>query len=156
MNDLSELECRLHSLERRNGLLLASTVATLSLLGLAACTAMTAATTHDVLTVSRLQIVDADGKPMIELGPDMDGYGLSIRDGAGKVRISLRDVAEETGLFINDAAGDSRVGVAHFSHGGSGVALHGPEVRGAAVLYYKDRGSLSFYDPDGAVTHQVP
>ena len=81
---------------------------------------------------------------------------LQVVDGDGRVRIDLRHDAEETGLFILDEAGDTRLGAAQFAHGGGGYALHGPQGRGAAVLYLKDDGSLTLYDQDGDVTARFP
>lgn len=52
--------------------------------------------------------------------------------------------------------GDTRIGVAQFAHGGGGFALHGPEAKGAAVLYLKERGTLTFYGDEGGVTRQAP
>ena len=49
-----------------------------------------------------------------------------------------------------------RVGVAQFSHGGGGFALHGPGTRGAAVLYLRGDGSLTQYDTTGVVTARWP
>ena len=51
----------------------------------------------------------------------------------------------------------SDAGVARFAHGGGGVALHGAESRGAAVLFLKDgAGSLTFYDESGETRQRVP
>ena len=52
--------------------------------------------------------------------------------------------------------GTTRVGVAQFAHGGGGFALHGPEAKGAAVLYLQGDGSLTFYGPDGDVQARYP
>ncbi len=81
---------------------------------------------------------------------------LQLLDDAGRVRMDLRHDATETGLFIMDDAGRTRIGVAQFAHGGGGFALHGPDMKGAAVLYLKDTGSLSIYDSSGAVTARFP
>lgn len=87
----------------------------------------------DVMRVHRLQLVDQEDR----------------------VRAELRHDSTETGLFILDHEGTIRVGAAHFAHGGSGVALHGPGLEGAAVLYLKGRGSLTFYDSAGGVRGQL-
>lgn len=81
---------------------------------------------------------------------------FQLIDANENLRAELTTDDEATGLFIHDASGTVRIGIAHFSHGGSGVALHGPESKGAAVLYLKDQGSLRFFDADGNVTDQVP
>lgn len=81
---------------------------------------------------------------------------FQVVDDSGLVRIELRHDSTETGLFMRDAAGDTRLGAAQFAHGGGGFALHGPEAKGAAVLYLKGAGSLAFYDSSGTVTMRVP
>lgn len=88
----------------------------------------------DLLQVRALQIVDAEGRVRMELAHDSSG----------------------TRLYVRDEAGDVRVGVAQFAHGGGGVALHGPGGRGAAVLYLKGDGSLTFYDAAGTATARFP
>jgi len=81
---------------------------------------------------------------------------LQVVDETGRVRIDLRHDSTETGLFVLDEAGNPRVGAAQFAHGGGGFALHGPGLKGAAVLYLKGAGTLSFYDSSGAVTARFP
>jgi hypothetical protein len=71
-------------------------------------------------------------------------------------RVTLRHDDDETALYLRDAAGDIRVGVAQYAHGGGGFALNRPEVKGAAVLYFKEAGSLTFYDAEGTITSRVP
>lgn len=63
---------------------------------------------------------------------------------------------EETGMFISDADKFVRVGAAQFAHGCGGFALHGPESKGGAALYYKTRGSLTFYEGDGKIVQRIP
>ena len=81
---------------------------------------------------------------------------VQLVDDAGRVRMDLRHDSTETGVFILDEAGDTRIGVAQFAHGGGGVALHGPEMKGAAVLYLKGGGTLSVYDSSGTLTARFP
>jgi hypothetical protein len=81
---------------------------------------------------------------------------IQLVDSTGRVRIDIRHDSTETGLFIIDEAGSTRLGAAQFAHGGGGVALHGPDMKGAAVLYLKGRGSLTFYDETGMVVNQFP
>lgn len=81
---------------------------------------------------------------------------IQLVDTSGRIRMELRHDTVETGLFIIDDAGDTRIGVAQFAHGGGGVALHGPRARGAAVLYLKGDGHLTFYDSTGAVVARLP
>ncbi|KPJ86392.1 MAG: hypothetical protein AMS18_15690 [Gemmatimonas sp. SG8_17] len=83
-------------------------------------------------------------------------HRIQLVDGSGHVRIDLRHDTTETGLFILDESGGTRIGVAQFAHGGGGFALHGPDMKGAAVLYLKGQGSLTFYDETGEVTHRIP
>jgi hypothetical protein len=126
-----DVEHRLRRLERFNRILAVGLGLTLGA-GL-----MAAALPHRptaVVQAERFQLVDADGQ----------------------VRIDLRHTSDETGLFIMDDAGGTRLGAAQFAHGGGGFALHGPDMKGAAVLYLKGDGSLTFYDTEGQVTHRVP
>ena len=88
-----------------------------------------------IVRAERLEIMGPQGEPAAILGFDDEGAA---------------------GLFIRDADGVIRVGVAQFAPGGGGVALHGPGSRGAAVLYLKDSGSLTFYDLEGNPTLSVP
>lgn len=81
---------------------------------------------------------------------------LQVIDAAGCVRVDLRHDSTETGLFVLDESGDPRLGAAHFAHGSGGFALHGPGLKGAAVLYLKGEGSLTFYDSAGTETSRVP
>jgi hypothetical protein len=81
---------------------------------------------------------------------------VHIVDESGRVRIELRHDSMETGVFLRDGAGDIRVGAAQFAHGGGGFALHGPEMKGAAVLYLKGDGSLTFIDEAGEVVARIP
>lgn len=125
------LEHRVRRLERANRVLTAA-LAVLALGALVA--ARRPQQVVDEVRARRIQLVDADDR----------------------VRIDLRHDEEETGLFILDDAGDTRLGAAQFAHGGGGYALHGSGGRGAAVLYLKGDGSLTMYDPDGAVTARFP
>jgi hypothetical protein len=131
-HDDPSLDDRVRCLERRYRRLSALSV----LLGavLVAAFAQRPAQVSDVVQARRFQVVDA----------------------AGRVRIDLRHDSTETGLFVLDQAGDTRVGAVQFAHGGGGVALHGPRLKGAAVLYLKGSGSLTFYDTAGGVVHRVP
>ena len=89
---------------------------------------------------------------------ELDGWaqGLFLKDEEGKDRLQLIHDQEQSALFIKDKKGTVRIGVAQFSHGGGGFALHGPDSKGAAVLYFKKSGSLRIFDDEGAVTDQLP
>lgn len=85
-----------------------------------------------------------------------DGQPLfSLRDQDGVERIRLFHQADASGLFVKDHHDTTRIGIAQFAHGGGGVALHGAESKGAAVLYFKESGSLRFFDTYGSVTNAV-
>ena len=129
--DAASLTHRVRRLER---LTVALSAAVVVLVGLLVVAARPEGQIRDTLQVRRLQLVDR----------------------VGRVRMELRHDSTETGLFVLDEAGDTRVGVVQFGHGGGGFALHGPKMKGAAVLYLKGTGSLSFYDASGAVAARFP
>ncbi|NQU49747.1 MAG: hypothetical protein HQ519_13935 [Planctomycetes bacterium] len=105
----------------------------------------------------RFEMVDADGSIQAALGTDADGStGLFVYDQQNVVRLSLTHDPSQSALFVTDAEGTVRIGIAQFAHGGGGVALHGPQSKGAVVLYHKESGSLAFYDSEGNATERVP
>lgn len=110
---------------------------------------------HHSVRARSIQLLDSEGKVAAELTTRDGVPGLYILDAGGKTRVSLFHSSEATGLYVNDQDEVTRIGVAQFSHGGGGVALHGPESKGAAVLYFKDSGSLRFFDAEGKVTNGV-
>jgi hypothetical protein len=131
-NRITRLESRMRRLERSTrivgvGLMLAVVVCVGALL-----TADTQSS--DIVRVGRLQVVDD----------------------SGRVRIDLRHDSTETGLFVLDEDGTPRVGAAQFAHGGGGFALHGAGRKGAAVLYLKGTGTLTFFDSTGTATARFP
>lgn len=144
------LETRVAGLERANRALcaLAAIAVLLALLG--------AAGEPRSLAVRSITLVDGDGGVRAELALRDGAPGLFIKDAHGVDRVALFHDDETSGLYISDEAGVTRIGVAQFAHGGGGVALHGPESKGAAVLYFKRAGSLRFFDADGSVLSQVP
>ena len=95
-------------------------------------------------------LLAATGEPDI-----VRAYGFELLDASGKVRAELAATDEAVGLFIKDDEGTTRIGIAQFAHGGGGVALHGRDSKGAAVLYLKDTASLRFFDVEGNVTNQL-
>lgn len=107
------------------------------------------------IQASSIQIVDSDGKLVAELGVRDGSPGLYIFDDTGTIRASVFHSEAATGLYVNDEEAVTRIGIAQFSHGGGGVALHGPKSKGGAVLYLKQTGSLRFFDNEGNVTNQV-
>lgn len=108
------------------------------------------------LRAKSIQLVGDSGGILAELTVREGNPGLYLNDYEGRTRAALFHAPDGTGLYVMDADGVTRIGVAQFAHGGGGVALHGKESRGAAVLYLKDEGSLRFYDAEGSITNEVP
>ena len=106
------------------------------------------------ISATSLEIVDNTGAVVALLGQREGRTGLFLVDENAMPRVSVFHAEDADGLYVDDSQGDTRIGVAQFAHGGGGLALHGPESRGAAVLYYKNEGSLRFYDADGAVMRE--
>lgn len=151
-----DVEKRLRRLEWWNRLLLLSVVSLLAL-GFTNQVVPAKAKTEKLIRAERLEIIGQRGEPAAILGFDTEGAaGLFINDPGGSMRVALAHDSSGSALFIRDAEGVIRVGVAQFAHGGGGVALHGPGSRGAAVLYLKESGSLTFYDLEGNPTLSVP
>lgn len=151
-----DLERRLRRLEWWNRALMLGGVALL-VYGGTTHTVPAKAKTEKLVRAERVEIVDSQGQSVAVLGVDEQGSaGLFLNDPGGGVRVALAHDANGSALFLRDNEGVIRVGVAQFAHGGGGVALHGPGSRGAAVLYYKDGGSLTFYDPEGEPTLRFP
>ena len=109
-----------------------------------------------VVRAQSLQLISPEGEVLAEFATEEGNPGLYLKDSNGVNRAALFHADDGTGLYIMDANGVTRVGIAQFAHGGGGVALHGPDSKGAAVLYFKDEGSLRFIDSEGVVTNQVP
>lgn len=149
MTENSTIEKRLARLERANKIL-----TTTIFLVLAFGVMWTTFRSQD-LRVSSLQLVDEQGRSIAELAVRDQQVGLYIMDSEGKTRAALFHAADATGLYVNDKDEVTRVGIAQFAHGGGGVALHGPESKGAAVLYFKESGSLRFFDENGKVTNSL-
>jgi len=150
------LERRIKKLEWWNRLLVLSMVS-LSTYGFSTQVAASKGKTEELVRTERLEIMGKQGQPAAILGFDDQGSaGLFINDPGGSVRMALAHDPEGSALFIRDADGVIRIGVAQFAHGGGGVALHGPHSQGAAVLYFKESGSLTFYDGEGNPTTQLP
>lgn len=107
------------------------------------------------LRATTVELLDANGNPVAVLGA-MDGRtGLFLLDEELVPRVSLFHAKDADGLYIDDGEGATRIGVAQFAHGGGGLALHGPGSLGATVLYYKEKGSLRFFDRDGNVVREI-
>ncbi len=148
----TEIHClqeRVARLEKRNKLLSLAGMAMMALVFLGA------AEGPEKSRASAFQLVDGEGRVRAELALREDGPGLFILDENQIDRVSIFHREDGSGLFIADSQGVTRVGAVQFAHGGGGFALHGPESKGAAVLYLKGEGSLRFFDGDGKVTNQV-
>lgn len=114
-----------------------------------------AADSHGVVSASAFRLVNAEDNVLAEL-VSRDGYpGLYLLDENGVQRIAVFHEPDTSGIYINDDESHTRIGIAQFSHGGGGVALHGPQSKGAAVLYLKNEGSLRFFDADGQVSRDI-
>lgn len=149
------IEIRLRRLERRNRLL---AIAWLAVIPAVAAGMAAGGGPADVVTTRRVHIVDDDDRVRVALGIDSDGSaGVFLKDAGGRVRGTLIHDDGQTVLYLLDDEGTIRVGAARFAHGGGGFALHGAQSKGAAVLYHAgDKGSLTFYDPAGAIVERVP
>lgn len=108
-----------------------------------------------VLRAQSIQLVSENGDVLAELAVQDGSPGFYLKDDKGMNRAALYHAADGTGLYIMDAKGVTRIGIAQFAHGGGGIALHGQDSKGAAVLYFKDEGSLRFFDSEGAITNQL-
>ena len=148
------LESRIEKLEKRNRLLLGALLVMMSLALLGA--APSADPEDGTVRATRFELVDTEGRVRGELSLREGAPVFSLLDETGQDRLSLNHDAGGTALFIRDEDGVVRLGAAQFANGGGGFALHGPDSTGAAVLYYDDSGSLSFYDPDGNRTLRLP
>lgn len=120
-------------------------------------TVLAASVGDEVVRARRFEVRDEHDRVRATLGVDeTSGAFLSLTDDAGHVRVHLVHDAEQTALYLKDEEETTRVGVAQFAHGGGGVALHGEKSKGAAVLYYKEGGTLRFFDRDGKVALRIP
>lgn len=108
------------------------------------------------LRAASLEVVDAGGNTIALLGEREGRTGLFLVDENSMPRVAVFHAEDADGVYINDDQGVTRIGVAQFAHGGGGLALHGPASKGAAVLYYKNEGSLKFYEADGAIRQAYP
>ena len=108
------------------------------------------------IRASAFELVDDAGRMRGALHFEDGQPLLVLNDEDGRARLQAYHGPEATGIYVLDGEGTPRIGIAQFAHGGGGVALHGPESKGAAVLYLKGSGSLRFFDIDGGVTLTLP
>ena len=111
---------------------------------------------YPVVRGTAFELVDAEGVVRARLGLDEGEPALRLFDAERNSRVRLFWSEQGGGLYLDDPDGTTRLGAALFEHGGAGFALHGLESKGAAVLYWKDDGRLSFYDEEGRVTARFP
>ncbi|MDX1440201.1 MAG: hypothetical protein R3284_09890 [Rubricoccaceae bacterium] len=143
------VEQRISKLERTNS---RSTVAFLALLVTAVLgLSSSPRPPSDIVRAQGFQLVDSSGAVRAELRMGSQGPHLFLLDEQERKRIDLYHDDDASGLYIYDHGGDTRVGLAYFAHGGGGLAVHGPEGRGASVLYMQGTGPgrVSFYDSTG-------
>ncbi len=140
---------RLEMLERQNRWLTIIAVTTIIILLIAATGGPV------VIRATSLQLVDEDDNVRAELSLNDDAVGLYIKGELGDDRLLAIHDARSTGFYVNDDKGTTRIGIARFAHGVGGVAPHGAEAKGAAVIYVKEQGSLRYFDADGSVTNQM-
>lgn len=145
-----DFERRIARLEFRNRIYQAL------LLVLTAVGLMALTTDNGSLRARSFELVSEDGSIRAAIRFDAGNPVFMINDENGVERIKLFYEPDATGIYVLDAESTPRIGIAQFSHGGGGVALHGPKSKGAAVLYLRDKGSLRFFDADGEVTTEVP
>jgi hypothetical protein len=150
----NDLESRIETLEKRTRLLLGALLVTMSLAMLGAAPSVDSE--NRTVRASRFELVDTEGRVRGELSFREGSPVFLLLDESGQDRLSLNHDGGGTALFIRDETGVIRLGATHFAHGGGGFALHGPNSKGAAVLYYDQSGSLSFYDLDGNRTLHLP
>lgn len=150
----NELESRILTLEKRIRLLFGI------LLGTAVLALLGAAPPSDPVAENirsrGFELLDTQGRVRGRLALDDGTPVISLLDEGGADRLTLNHDAGGSALLIRDGSGVVRLGAAHFANGGGGFALHGPDSKGAAVLYYDGAGSLTFYDPDGGTTLRIP
>lgn len=109
-----------------------------------------------VQRAERYEVLDGSGQLRGIFGVYDEGVMIRLLDDSGREKVKIVENGDEVGMFLNDSLGVVRVGVAQFAHGGGGIALHGPQSKGAAVLYYKDSGTLTFYEKDGTARLKIP
>lgn len=147
------LEDRISRLERRN-LWLMTSVGVLSAVFLLAATMQP--DNRDTVQASSFEVVDSSGEVRAAIEMREGFPAISLYDSSFGERVLITSNDFESAVFIKDSTGTTRLGMAQFAHGGGGFAAHGPESKGAAVLYLKGAGSLSFIDPDGKLVMRVP
>ncbi len=144
------IELRIARLERR------TRIYQILLLAAAAVGLMALTMDDGTLRARSFELMSDDGPVRASLRLDDSHPVFVLNDENGVERLRLFYEPEATGLYVLDEENTPRIGIAQFAHGGGGVALHGPQSKGAAVLYLHDTGSLRFFDADGEVTTQVP
>lgn len=150
----NKFEKRLKRLERQNRLQM---LVILGFFALLIYGSIPVGEENTTIRCQRLEVLDENNQLVAALGIDADGSrGLFIHDPNDHLRLAAVQDPNQSAFYIFDTTGTVRIGIAQFAHGGGGIALHGENSKGAAVLYYKDGGSLSFYDTEGKITSRIP
>ena len=111
----------------------------------------------DIIRCQKLEVVDKNGNLLAMVGVDPDGSrGLFVYDEQQRMRVLTIHDSTQSAFYALDEAGAIRVGLAQYAHGGGGLALHGSESKGGTVIYYKNGGSIRFYDRKGNTTLRIP
>ena len=150
----NRLRGRIERLERTNRVLMSGFLALAGAAIVAAAGGSGAS--EPVVQAEAFELVSSEGRVLGRWSSRESGPELVMYDSEQRLRIRLVHSNEETALHLKDQGGHTRIGIAQFAHGGGGVALHGPEGKGAAVLYLEESGSLTFYDEDGATIARTP
>jgi hypothetical protein len=149
MKTTQELDSKIKRLERNNFYLMAIIAISLTM------AVVNYFYSSKSISSESIQLVNQQGKVIAGISSTNGETGFYILDNESKKRLSLFYSEQATGLYIKDSTEATRIGIAQFSHGGGGVALHGENSEGATVMYHKKNGRLSFYDQQGVVTNEV-
>ena len=146
--NIDSIATRLVRLQRAVTLLALMVVSTVAWL-------LLATPAHQKLRTEALELVTPNGDIVAHL-ESKDGYPVFVlQDESGVERVRLFHDTEGSGLYISDESATTRIGIAQFAHGGGGVALHGADSKGALVMYFKNNGSLRFFNHEGEVIREI-
>ncbi len=104
-------------------------------------------------------LIDANGKPLAELGATREGSGLVLMDSTGKPRAALVVTgAGQPGLKLYDRSGVVRAALIVADDGHAGLALYDTASRNRAALATNPDGAsaLMLFDRDGRLVGVLP
>jgi hypothetical protein len=104
-------------------------------------------------------LVDATGKPLVELSAAPDGAGLLVLDQSGKPRAAvIVTKTGEPGIKLYDTHGAVRAAMVVSSDDQAGLALYDPKGNARAALVSKQTGesSLVLLDESGKQVASLP